>query len=95
MKKIVKIKIEKSFRIQCHFSNHEKRLFDLKQAAPASDGQHFRALLDETIFSTAHIGPCGELVWDNHATMIDANGREVHIGFDISPEFVYHHSVKI
>jgi hypothetical protein len=81
------------FYIVCLFNNGELRklivepMLFVKINKTSAD-----ALFDKNIFNSVKIGEMGQLYWENIATMKDEKGNLIPCEYDLSPEFVYHHS---
>jgi len=93
MIKPIKIVDIAPYYIVCLFNNGELRKFTVE---PIFFSKVNKSIIDNIFsintFNTAKIGTLGQLYWDNVATMKDEKGNPISCEYDISPEFVYHHS---
>ena len=50
-------------------------------------------ILMPDFFKTVKIGELGQIYWLDAAQMKDERGNSIKCEYDMSPEFVYHHSI--
>lgn len=90
MLRIVHIQTLDGYNIAGTFNNGLKKQLNI---LPLLENQkHLKGiekLLDTSLFSTAHIGMFGEIVWDNIIETTTAEGETVVWHYDISPEFFF------
>lgn len=77
----------------CFFNNGEKRLFDLEKALDISN-RYVKKILRPDVFNKVSIGEFGEIKWDGQGEIQDDTGHLIPCDYDISPEFVYRHSIS-
>ena len=94
MFRLTNITILDAFQIQCSFNTGETKLLDLTTALDTSN-KFVKKLLENNFYKTAKIGSFGEIYWENVGEMKDYDGKVIACEYDISPEFVYFHSIKI
>ena len=93
MIKPIKIVDVAPYYIVCLFNNGELRKFSLEPIFFSKvDKSIIDSIFSENKFNTVKIGTLGQLFWENVATMKDEKGNSISCEYDISPEFVYHHS---
>ena len=93
MIKVVQILEIKPFYIICKFNNDEVKKFNLNEALiEKKDSRFVKNIEREDVFSQVKIGELGQLYWEGAAEMKDEKGNTFVCEYDMSPEFIYHHS---
>ena len=70
----------------------EKRSIELEKVILE---QYRTRVLDKDQFTKAKIEEFGQIFWENQAFMKDLKGNEILCEYDISPEFLMTHSVRV
>jgi Protein of unknown function (DUF2442) len=81
------------FKITFKFNNEEVGIIDLEKVLPRKD-RFSEKILNPEIFNQVKIGFLGQFYWENMAEMKDEKGKIISCEYDLSPEFIYHHSFK-
>ncbi len=96
MIKVDKILEVKPFYIICEFNTGEIKKFTLGEALAEKEENRFvKKINNAEVFTQVKIGEFGQLYWDGMAEMKDENGNLFVCEYDMSPEFIYHHSSTI
>lgn len=96
MIKVTQIIEVKPFYIICKFNTGETKVFTLNEAMEdKSENRFVKKIKQEDVFAKVKIGEFGQLYWENSAEMKDEKGNTFICEYDMSPEFVYHHSKKL
>ena len=96
MLKAVEIIDCEPYYLVCRFNNGEvKKLFCEQVIRKENNKAIAHKLLDATIFKQEKIGAMGHVYWDKIAEMKDETGNTIICEYDLSPEFVYHNSMKL
>ncbi|MFN0048229.1 MAG: DUF2442 domain-containing protein [Cytophagales bacterium] len=89
-------KIEKieNYSLAIRFTNNELKWLDVKSLdLSIHSSQIIDQLFKKNNFENVKIGKFGEIYWENLATMQDLEGSCIPCEFDMSPEYVYEHSL--
>ena len=93
MIKVSQILEVKPFYIICKFNNGEVKKFNLNEALTQREESRFAKKIQQAdVFAQVKIGELGQLYWEGVAEMKDENGKTFVCEYDMSPEFIYHHS---
>ncbi len=96
MLKAIEITEVKPYQVTCRFNNGELRLIEMEKIIRDSNSfVNKQKLLEPVFFKQAAIGVFGQLYWDNAAYFKNENGELIPCEFDLSPEFVFHHSTIV
>ena len=83
------------FFLTFKFNNGEvKKLFVEPILKNESNQLIAEKILKADFFKQVKIGDLGQIYWQNAAFMKDENGNTISCEYDMSPEFIYHNSVK-
>jgi hypothetical protein len=93
MIKVEQILEVKPFYIICKFNTGEVKKFTLGETALIVNENRFHKKLSSAdVFKQVKIGEFGQLYWEGIAEMKDENGKTFVCEYDMSPEYIYHHS---
>lgn len=90
MRTIKNILEVKPYNITVLFDNNEKREIDFEEII-----KNFPVLKDEKIFATVSLDDYPTLKWDNLASMLDENGKQLKTALDFCPDTLYRFSKAI
>lgn len=88
-KKIIELK---PYYLIFEFENGEIKKLVVDQLLKNQNTFSAKRILNPNYFLKAQIGELGQVFWPEAAHIKDLNGELILCEFDMSPEFVYHHS---
>jgi hypothetical protein len=96
MIKPIEITIHPAYSLLCKFSNGElKKLFVEPILLQEKNKKIADKILNPNFFNQVKLGELGQIYWQDAAEMKDEKGNTISCEYDLSPEFVYHYSVKV
>ena len=95
MIKPIEILEARPYYLTCRFNNNEVKKIFIEPILRNEKNQLIaKRILDVDLFCQAKIGELGQIYWRDAAQMKDEKGNIIDCEYDMSPEFIYHNSVK-
>jgi hypothetical protein len=96
MIKTVEILDCQPYFLVCRFNNGEVKKLNCETIfKEEANKKYAQKILNTVVFSKVKIGELGQVYWEHAAEMKDEQGNSFTCEYDLSPEFVYHHSIAV